>query len=106
MLTVIIFLLIIVVVAIWIFGEFKRSGHKFTIFLIILLLVFLVLSATFVFRSKPVDYQSVSGIFAAGKLYFVWLGTAFNNVKVVTSNAIHMDWTNVNQTASLNITKK
>lgn len=105
--SVIIVVLVLLILAIWLFGEFKRSSHKVVSVLIILSILFLVLSITFVFSNKQVDYKTVPGLFSAGKVYFSWLGSALVNVKTITSNAIHMNWKG-NETFSipLNSTKK
>lgn len=90
--TVIIVLVVLAILAIWMIGEFKRTKHKFVSFFIIILIVFTVFTVIYVFKDQPVDYKSVSGLFSAGKVYFSWLGSAFGNVKMITSNAIKMDW--------------
>ncbi|VVB79814.1 Uncharacterised protein [uncultured archaeon] len=103
--TVIIVVLAVLLLAIWMFGEAKRSSHKLVSIFIIVLILFLVLSMVFVFSGKQVDYKTVPGLFSAGKIYFSWLGGAFGNVKAITSNAINMNWKG-NESTVLNSTKK
>lgn len=102
--TVIVVLVILAILCVWLFGEFKRTRHKFVSVLIILLIVFLALSITYVFSNKDVDYKTVPGLLSATKVYFSWLGSAFGNVKMITSNAVNMDWKGKNYPT--NSTKK
>ncbi|MEK6918069.1 MAG: hypothetical protein AABW51_03920 [Nanoarchaeota archaeon] len=94
-----IFIIIILIAAIWITLEFKRARHKiFAIFLIALIL-FTYFSFTTAIKGKNIDLGSTSGMVKAGGLYFSWLGHLFGNVKTVTANAVKMDWNNNNKTA-------
>jgi hypothetical protein len=85
-------LVVVLVIAIWLIIEFKRFRHKILAVFLILLIVFTYLSFSSVIKGKELDLKTFDGMKQAGKLYFVWLGNAFNNVKVVTSNVISMDW--------------
>ena len=85
-------LVIILVVAIWLIIEFKRFRHKILAVFLILLIVFTYFSFSAVIKGHALDLKTPDGLKEAGKLYLVWLGHAFKNVKVVTSNAISMDW--------------
>lgn len=86
------FVVVALILVIWIFIEIKRMRHKlFAIFLIALIL-FTYISFSVVLRGKNIDYTSVSGWTTAGKLYFSWLGNAFENFKTLTSSAVKMDW--------------
>jgi hypothetical protein len=81
-----------VVIVIWVAVEFKRFKHKFFAILLILLIIFSYISFVVVLKGKNIDYKSPEGIKTAGKIYFAWLGSVFSNIKVITTNAIHMDW--------------
>ncbi len=85
-------LLLVFVVTIWLFIEFKRFRHKIVAVFLILLIVFTYFSFVSVIKGKNLDLMSMDGAKEAGRLYLVWLGHAFKNVKVVTSNVISMDW--------------
>ena len=87
-----IFVLAILIIAVYLLVEFKRFKHKiFAIFLIFLIL-FIYFSAVSVFKNKDVDYKSVSGLIDAFKIYWAWLVSAFGNLKTITTNAIKMNW--------------
>jgi hypothetical protein len=96
-------LVIVLAIAIWLIIEFKRFRHKILAVFLILLLVFTYFSFSAVIKGKELDLKTVDGMKQAGKLYFLWLGNAFKNVKVVTSNAINMDWRG-NETVDINVT--
>ena len=100
MLSVIILLIILLIIIVWIFVEAKRAKHKFIAVILIILIIFSYLSISYVFKNKVVDYKTVSGLMSAGKIYFSWLGYAFGNVKMATSNAIKMNWQG-NSTSSM-----
>jgi len=92
------FVISILIIAIWVIIEIKRFKHKiFAIFLIGLIL-FAYLSFAFVIKGQDIDFKTVPGVVKATKLYFSWLGYAFVNLKTITTNAIGMDW-GVNETA-------
>ncbi len=86
------FIVSILIIAIWVIIEIKRFKHKiFAIFLIGLIL-FAYLSFTFVIKGQDMDFKTVPGVMKATRLYFSWLGSAFENLKTITTNAIDMDW--------------
>ena len=90
----------VLLIAIWIIFELKRFRHKiFAIFLIALIL-FTYLSFTAILKKQNVNLTSFSGFKEAGSLYVSWLGSIFGNLKSITTNAIHMDWNNLNKTST------
>ena len=89
----------VAIIAIYILVELKRFRHKiFAIFLIVLIL-FVYLSATYVLKGRNIDLKTVSGFTEAAKVYFSWLLSMFGNLKTITANAIHMNW-GVNESIS------
>jgi len=85
-------IVLLIVAAIWIFVEVKRFKHKAVAVLLIILILFTYISFVATVKGKNIDFKSMDGIKQAGKLYLSWLGSVFGNVKTLTSNAIHMDW--------------
>ena len=86
------FVVAILIIAIWILIELKRFKHKiFAIFLIVLIL-FSYISASVIFRGQDIDFKTIPGIVKATKIYFSWIGSIFFNLKSITTNAIKMDW--------------
>lgn len=92
------FIIIALVVAIYFIFEFKKLRHKLSALFLIALLLFGFFSFNAVFKGKDVSINSIADVENVAKIYFGWLGFAFNNVKVLTTNAIHMNWKG-NQTA-------
>ena len=87
------FLSIIVLVAVvWILLETKKFKHKMLEFFIIFLILFTYFSFTFVLSGKNIDLSTLDGIGQAGSLYFSWLGSVFQNLKTITANAVHLNW--------------
>ncbi len=96
----------LLVIGIWILVEVKRMRHKiFAIFLIALIL-FTYLSFSAVLKNNDLDFKSVSGMTKATKLYFVWLGSSFGNLKVLTMNAVNMNWSAVPEKNKTNSSEK
>lgn len=110
MVNVTLILVLVLIVAIWLIIEFKRFRHKILAVFLILLVLFTYFSFSAVIKEKNLDLKTVEGMKEAGKVYLLWLGNAFKNVKTVTSNAINMGWTlnessNINQTLDSNNSK-
>ena len=93
----IIFLSLIIAV-IWVLVEIKRLKHKVGAIALILLIVFSYLSFFAVFNTQKLDLKSPLGLADATKIYFSWLGSVFTNLKMLTANAIHLDWKPDNST--------
>ncbi len=93
----IIFLSLIIAV-IWIIVEVKRLKHKLGAIFLIVLIVFSYLSFFAVFNSQELDLKSPLGLVDASKIYFSWLGSVFTNLKMLTTNAIHLNWKPDNST--------
>ena len=86
------FIVAILIAAIWIVIEVKRVRHKVFAMFLIGMILFSYFSFTFVLKGKDVDLKSIPGVIEVGKLYFSWLGGVFGNFKSITFNAIKMDW--------------
>jgi hypothetical protein len=80
------------ILAIWVFIEFKRFRHKIWAIVLILVILLGYFSFSSAVKGKDVDFKSMDGLKKAGGLYLAWLGHAFSNMKVITTNAISMDW--------------
>lgn len=91
-------ILIVVVILVLIFLRYRHIKHRFFLILLVLLIILMYFSFDFAFSGTNSNFNSVSGIFHAGKIYFSWLGHAFHNVKTIAGNAVHMNWTTGNST--------
>jgi len=92
------FVVAVLIIAIWVLIELKRFKHKLFAILLIALILFSYISATMIFRGQDIDFKTVPGLIKATKIYFLWLGSLFGNFKSITTNAIKMNW-GVNETA-------
>lgn len=88
------------------FLRLRHFKHKAFLILVIVLLLFFYITGSRVIAEHNIDLKSVSGIEHGFKVYFAWLGGAFDNVKVLTANAVNMDWTSKNQTEGIRIVEK
>jgi len=91
-------IVLILIVLIWVFIEFKRMKHKLFAIILIFAILFFYFSMAYVFSGANVDFKSYSGIKHATNLYTSWLFSAFGNLKSITGNAIKMDWSSKNST--------
>ena len=89
---VIIFVIAILIVAVWAFFKLKVVQHKFLLLFLIFLIIASFFSFRFAFKGEDISIKNVSDIGKVGKLYFSWLTTAFSNVKSLTNQAIKMNW--------------
>jgi len=94
------------ILAIWILIEIKRMKHKFFAIFLIALILFTYVSFSITMKNNNLDLKTIEGLSKATKLYFLWLGSAFGNVKSITANAIKMDWSEGQIPNQTNSTKK
>lgn len=73
--------------------HFHHAKSRFFTILLILFVGIFCLSFYSVVQSNSIDLKNPSGIFSAVKIYAIWVGQAFNNLKIITGNAISLDWT-------------
>lgn len=88
----------VLIIAIWVIIEIKRFKHKLFAILLIVLILFTYLSFTAVLKGKDIDFKTGAGLKEAGTLYVAWLGSIFGNLKSITTQAVRMDWKQVNET--------
>ncbi|MBU0894736.1 MAG: hypothetical protein KKF48_00535 [Nanoarchaeota archaeon] len=86
------FVVAVLIIAIWVFIEIKRLRHKVFAMFLIALILFAYISFAVVIKDRNLDFKSIEGWIVAGKIYFSWLGSIFGNLKTITTNAIKMDW--------------
>lgn len=89
---VMLFVIAVLIIAIWIVIEMKRARHKLFAIVLIALILFTYISFTIVIKDHDVDLKTVSGIIEAGGLYVNWLGSLFGNAKSITTHAVNLDW--------------
>lgn len=86
------FVLSVLVIAIWVFIEIKRLKHKLFAIFLILMLLFFYFTGAFVLKDQNIDLKSVPGIMTASKLYFSWLFSLGSNFQSMTTHAVSLNW--------------
>ena len=76
----------------FIFIKMMHIKHKVYLILLIILILFVYVSATKVLSGQNFDFKSSSDVGKAVKLYFSWLGGVAGNFKNMVANAIKLDW--------------
>jgi len=76
--------------------KINKLRHKFWIIFLILLVLFLYTSVSIVYDKYEIEVNSVEGVFHAARVYLGWLANSFQNLKMLTGNALRMDWTSTN----------
>jgi hypothetical protein len=94
------FIVAILIIAIWVIIEVKRLRHKIFALFLIALILFTYVSFTVSLRGQDIDMTTVPGVMAASKLYMSWLVSVFNNLKSITTQAISLDWIPKNESKS------
>jgi hypothetical protein len=94
------FIVAILIIAIWVIIEVKRLRHKIFALFLIALILFTYVSFTVSLRGQDIDMTTVPGVMAASKLYMSWLVSVFNNLKSITTQAISLDWIPNNESKS------
>lgn len=91
-------IIVVLIVLAFIFLRFRHFKHKVFLVFLILVLLFFYVTASRVLSGYDINLKSVAGTEKAIRVYFTWLGEALGNFKVLTANAIKMDWTAKNKT--------
>lgn len=86
------FIISVLVVAIWVLIEVRRLRHKLLGIFLIALILFSYISVSIIFKGQEIDFKTIPGVITATKLYFSWLGSVFVNFKTITSKVVEMDW--------------
>jgi len=86
------FVVAILIIAIWLIIEVKRFKHKALAVFLIAMILFTYFGFTATLKGKDIDLKTISGLTTATRLYFAWLGSIFGNLKRITTNAIQMNW--------------
>lgn len=80
------------------FLRLRHIKHKVFLITVIIILLFFYATASQVLSKQNIDWKSTSGLEKGAKVYFAWLGGFAGNLKVLTANAVKMDWAQKNRT--------
>jgi hypothetical protein len=89
---------IVVAIMIYIGIGIKSHQHKGIAILLIIFLLLAVFAFNATFSGREVQIRTVSDAVDAVKLYFSWFGMLFENIKLVTTQAIKIEWDTNNTT--------
>lgn len=92
MLGVTLFIIAVLVIAIWVILEVKRLKHRLFAIIAIGAILFFYFSGLFVFAGEDIEWASIDGVIEAGKIYAGWLISVAGNFVEITNNAISLDW--------------
>ncbi|MFH1325555.1 MAG: hypothetical protein ABIH49_02170 [archaeon] len=92
-------LIAIVVLIVMISLSIITKKQAFAVRLFIVLFVFLMGSLGYVYVVSDANINDFSDMTDFSRVYFSWIGSAFENMKVLTSDAINMDWGTENKTS-------
>ena len=81
----------VLVLMVWAVFGFKTTQNKIISFLLIGLIIFSFVSFNMAV-GENVSISNFSDLKNVGKIYFSWLGNAVNNIKIITAQAIKLDW--------------
>jgi len=96
----------ILVILAFVFLRIRHVKHKIFLIVIIFALLFFYTTGSQILSEQDVDWKSVSGVEQGLRVYFTWVGGAFGNLKVLTTNAIKMDWGIENATENIKTLEK
>ena len=82
--------------------KFKEIRHRAGLFTIIVILLFFIITISYVSKVNNINLNSFEGISAVSKIYFSWLGNVGKNLWSITGYAIKQDWS-INASESKNI---
>ena len=91
----------VLLIAGFILVRVNHFKHKIFLIFFIFLILFLYSTMVLVNNSNNLDLSTTLGFFSLVKVYFGWLGNGFANLKVITANAIKMDWTSTGNNVSI-----
>ena len=95
------FIVAILVITIWVIFEMKRFKHKLFAILLIALILFTYIGFNTSLKDEDIDFKTSAGLTEGFKLYFSWLTSVAKNLKLITTNVIKMDWTNLENRTEL-----
>jgi hypothetical protein len=88
----IIFIIVVLIIAIWMIFGFKRIKYKFLVLFLMALVLFSIFSFNSAFKGKDLSVNNISDLGKIIKVYFSWLGNVFTNLKTISGQAVKMDW--------------
>ena len=85
-------IMITILLVLWISVKYKEMKHRFLGTILLLLVLSLFLSATYVINKQNLDLKSPGGLAQFTRSYVLWLGNLFASAKQITGSVINQDW--------------
>jgi len=82
----------VLIVLIFAFVKIRYLKHKISWIFILILIFFIYGTFMASIIGKDINFNTYEGVQSSIKLYLSWLGNAFENAKVVTGNAVKLNW--------------
>jgi len=93
-------ILLVVIIAGLILIKFTDLKHRFKFITVTVILIFLAITAGYVYLTNDLDLSNFQGWLGAGKVYFNWLTHVTGNIVKISGYAVQQDWT-ANTTTTL-----
>ena len=85
-------IIVVIIAAIFIFVKLKYIKHKLSWIVILALVLLFYIGFLASTSGQDLNLKTFDGSQTAIKLYLSWLGQSFENMKVITGQAIKLDW--------------
>ena len=85
-------LIIVAILALVLVLKLVHFRHKVFVATVVAILLFAIISFNLATKDHTLNLSSPSGLIEAGKVYFLWFGQAFTNMKTITANVVKMNW--------------
>jgi len=82
----------ILVTTIFIFVKLKYLKHKISWIIILFFILLFYIGFLTSTAGQNIDFSTFDGTQTAIKLYMGWMGQSFDNLKVLTGQAVKLDW--------------
>lgn len=77
---------------IWLLSVIKGHKHKLFAIFLIGFLFFSIYGFNATFSGKNISIDNLGDFADAAGLYLSWYGNVFNNMQILTANAVKLDW--------------
>ena len=84
--------IVVALIAVWAMIKFKEIRHRFFGTIILLLILSMFLSASYVINKQNIDLKKQGGFGEFMKYYMLWLNSVFTSAKQITGNVVGYDW--------------
>src|SRR3989344_791053 len=90
-----IIIVIVALLVLWLFVKFKEIRHRLFGTVILLLILSMFLTASYVIKKNSLDLREEGSFGKFTKYYMVWIGGIFSSAKQITGSVASYDWGSV-----------